>query len=86
MMSPSGAAGRICGQTERQADHGCGFVAGSGFQLSRQWGMARIVVRLLMAIVLGGILGFQRAHVGKAADDSLACQGVWMLFQKTDEK
>jgi putative Mg2+ transporter-C (MgtC) family protein len=29
--------------------------------------IARIVVRLLLAIVLGGILGFQRAHVGKAA-------------------
>ncbi len=28
---------------------------------------ARIVVRLLLAILLGGILGFQRAHVGKAA-------------------
>ncbi len=28
---------------------------------------ARIAVRLLVAVVLGGILGFQRAHVGKAA-------------------
>ena len=28
---------------------------------------ARIAVRLLVAIALGGILGFQRAHVGKAA-------------------
>jgi len=28
---------------------------------------ARIVVRLLVAIALGGILGLQRAHVGKAA-------------------
>jgi putative Mg2+ transporter-C (MgtC) family protein len=29
--------------------------------------IARIVVRLLVAGVLGGILGLQRAHVGKAA-------------------
>ena len=29
--------------------------------------IARITVPLLVAIVLGGILGFQRAHVGKAA-------------------
>jgi putative Mg2+ transporter-C (MgtC) family protein len=29
--------------------------------------IARIAVRLLVAIVLGGILGLQRAHVGKAA-------------------
>ncbi len=29
--------------------------------------IARIVVRLLVAVVLGGILGLQRAHVGKAA-------------------
>ena len=29
--------------------------------------MARITVRLITAIILGGILGFQRAHVGKAA-------------------
>jgi putative Mg2+ transporter-C (MgtC) family protein len=29
--------------------------------------MTRIVVRLFLAIVLGGVLGFQRAHVGKAA-------------------
>ena len=29
--------------------------------------IARIAVRVLVAIVLGGILGFQRAHVGKAA-------------------
>ena len=29
--------------------------------------IARIAVRLLAAIVLGGILGVQRAHVGKAA-------------------
>jgi putative Mg2+ transporter-C (MgtC) family protein len=29
--------------------------------------VARVTVRLLVAIVLGGILGFQRAHVGKAA-------------------
>ena len=29
--------------------------------------IARITVRLLVAIVLGGILGLQRAHVGKAA-------------------
>ena len=29
--------------------------------------IARTIVRLLLAIVLGGILGFQRAHVGKAA-------------------
>jgi putative Mg2+ transporter-C (MgtC) family protein len=29
--------------------------------------MARVSVRLLVAIVLGGILGVQRAHVGKAA-------------------
>jgi putative Mg2+ transporter-C (MgtC) family protein len=29
--------------------------------------MARIVVRLLIAAVLGGILGFQRAEAGKAA-------------------
>ncbi|MGA2032464.1 MAG: MgtC/SapB family protein [Thermoguttaceae bacterium] len=29
--------------------------------------MARIVVRLLVAAVLGGILGFQRAEAGKAA-------------------
>ena len=29
--------------------------------------IARITVRLVVAIVLGGILGFQRAHVGKAA-------------------
>ena len=29
--------------------------------------MARIAVRLLVAIVLGGVLGLQRAHVGKAA-------------------
>ncbi len=28
---------------------------------------ARIVVRLLVAIALGGVLGLQRAHVGKAA-------------------
>ena len=28
--------------------------------------IARIAVRLLVAAVLGGILGFQRAHVGKA--------------------
>ncbi len=28
---------------------------------------ARIAVRLLVAIVLGGILGFERAHMGKAA-------------------
>ena len=28
---------------------------------------ARIVVRLLVAVVLGGIIGFQRAHMGKAA-------------------
>ena len=29
--------------------------------------MASIFVRLLVAIVLGGVLGFQRAHVSKAA-------------------
>jgi putative Mg2+ transporter-C (MgtC) family protein len=29
--------------------------------------IARIAVRLLVAVVLGGVLGFQRAHVGKAA-------------------
>ena len=29
--------------------------------------MARIVVRLLFAVILGGILGFQRAEAGKAA-------------------
>jgi putative Mg2+ transporter-C (MgtC) family protein len=29
--------------------------------------IARVTVRLLVAIVLGGILGIQRAHVGKAA-------------------
>jgi putative Mg2+ transporter-C (MgtC) family protein len=29
--------------------------------------MARIAVRLVLAVVLGGVLGFQRAHVGKAA-------------------
>ena len=29
--------------------------------------MARIAVRLLVAIVLGGVLGLQRAHVSKAA-------------------
>jgi putative Mg2+ transporter-C (MgtC) family protein len=29
--------------------------------------IARITVRLLVAIVLGGILGFQRAHMGKGA-------------------
>jgi putative Mg2+ transporter-C (MgtC) family protein len=29
--------------------------------------MARIAVRLLVAIALGGVLGLQRAHVGKAA-------------------
>jgi putative Mg2+ transporter-C (MgtC) family protein len=29
--------------------------------------MARIVVRLLFAIILGGILGFERARVGEAA-------------------
>ena len=29
--------------------------------------MARITVRLLLTITLGGIIGFQRAHVGKAA-------------------
>ncbi len=29
--------------------------------------LARIVVRLLAAMVLGGVLGFQRAHVGKTA-------------------
>jgi putative Mg2+ transporter-C (MgtC) family protein len=29
--------------------------------------MARVVVRLLVAIALGAILGIQRAHVGKAA-------------------
>ena len=29
--------------------------------------MARIAVRLLFAIILGGILGFQRAEAGKAA-------------------
>jgi putative Mg2+ transporter-C (MgtC) family protein len=29
--------------------------------------MARVSVRLLVAIALGGILGIQRAHVGKAA-------------------
>jgi putative Mg2+ transporter-C (MgtC) family protein len=29
--------------------------------------IARIIVRLLVAIVLGGILGLQRAHMGKAA-------------------
>jgi putative Mg2+ transporter-C (MgtC) family protein len=29
--------------------------------------MARIAVRLLVAILLGGILGFQRAHLGKPA-------------------
>ena len=29
--------------------------------------MARIALRLLVAIALGGILGLQRAHVGKAA-------------------
>jgi putative Mg2+ transporter-C (MgtC) family protein len=29
--------------------------------------IARIAVRLVVAIALGGILGFQRAHVGKAA-------------------
>ena len=28
--------------------------------------MARIVVRLLFAVILGGILGFQRAEAGKA--------------------
>jgi putative Mg2+ transporter-C (MgtC) family protein len=37
----------------------------SGFPDSGE--MARIVVRLLVAVMLGGILGFQRAHVGKAA-------------------
>jgi putative Mg2+ transporter-C (MgtC) family protein len=37
----------------------------SGFPDSGE--MARIAVRLMVAIVLGGILGFQRAHVGKAA-------------------
>src|SRR5208283_1579266 len=37
----------------------------SGFPSSVE--MASIAVRLLVAIVLGGILGFQRAHVGKAA-------------------
>jgi len=29
--------------------------------------IARIVVRLLVAMILSGVLGFQRAHVGKAA-------------------
>ncbi len=29
--------------------------------------MARIAIRLLAAIALGGVLGLQRAHVGKAA-------------------
>jgi putative Mg2+ transporter-C (MgtC) family protein len=29
--------------------------------------LARISVRLLVAVVLGGVLGFQRAHMGKAA-------------------
>ena len=29
--------------------------------------IARVAVRLLVATALGGILGFQRAHVGKAA-------------------
>jgi putative Mg2+ transporter-C (MgtC) family protein len=29
--------------------------------------IARIIVRLLVAVVLGGVLGFQRAHVGRAA-------------------
>jgi putative Mg2+ transporter-C (MgtC) family protein len=37
----------------------------SGFPGSAE--MASIVVRLLVAIVLGGVLGLQRAHVNKAA-------------------
>jgi putative Mg2+ transporter-C (MgtC) family protein len=37
----------------------------SGFPGSVE--MASIAVRLLVAIILGGVLGFQRAHVGKAA-------------------
>jgi putative Mg2+ transporter-C (MgtC) family protein len=37
----------------------------SGFPDSQE--MAHITVRLLIALVLGGLLGFQRARVGKAA-------------------
>jgi hypothetical protein len=42
--------------------------------------LTRITVRLLMAAILGGILGFEREHKGKAAGYARTCW--WRLGRR----